>query len=52
MRLELEAKALDYDADRDEYGSWNGGVQAALGINIAIVCLRVQIYKSIGYRTC
>lgn len=52
MRLELEAYALDDDTDGDEYGSWDRGVQAALGIDIAIVGLGMQIDKSVGYRTC
>lgn len=52
MRLELEAKTLDDDTDGDEYGSWNGGIQAALGIYVAMVRLGMQIDKSVGYRTC
>lgn len=52
MRLELEAKTLDDDADGDEYGSRNGGIEATLGVYVTVVCLRVQIDKSIGYWTC
>lgn len=52
MRLELEAYALNDDTNWNEYGSWDGGVQPAFGINITIVRFGVQIDKSVGYRTC
>lgn len=52
MRLELETQTLDDDTNGDEYSSWDGGIQAALGIYIAMVRLGMQIDKSVGYRTC
>lgn len=52
MRLELKAYTLYDDSNGDEYGSRNGGVQAAFGIDIAIVGFGVQVNKSVGYRTC
>lgn len=52
MRLELEAKALDDHTDGDEDCPWNGSIQAALGVDIAIVRLGVQIDKLVGDRTC
>lgn len=52
MRLELEAYTLDDNANGDEYGSWNGGIQATFRINIAIVGFRVQVDKSVRYRSC
>lgn len=52
MRLELETQTLDDDTNGNEYGSWNGGIQAALGVYIAMVRLSMQIDKSVGYRTC
>lgn len=52
MRLELEANTLDDNTDGNENCPWNGRIKATLGIYVTVVCLRMQIYKSIRYRTC
>lgn len=52
VRLELEAKTFDDHTDGDKDCPWNGSIQAALGVDIAIVRLGVQIDKFVGDGTC